>query len=66
MPRPNRNKDTVDAVVNTLTDQRQATSGVSLDEEMTNLVQYQHAFSAAGKAISTMNQMLDVIVNMAG
>jgi flagellar hook-associated protein 1 FlgK len=59
-----RGKDTVDAVVNTLTDQRQSVSGVSLDEEMTNLVQYQHAFAAAGRAITTMDQMLDTIINM--
>ena len=39
-------KTTADAVVNTLTAQRQSVSGVSLDEEMTNLIQFQHAYSA--------------------
>jgi flagellar hook-associated protein 1 FlgK len=60
----NRASDTTTAVVNTLTDQRQSTSGVSLDEEMTNLVQYQHAFAAAGRCITTMSEMLDTIIQM--
>jgi flagellar hook-associated protein 1 FlgK len=59
-----RANDTTTAVVNTLTDQRQSTSGVSLDEEMTNLVQYQHAFAAAGRCITTMSDMLDTIIQM--
>jgi flagellar hook-associated protein 1 len=57
-------KTTADAVVNTLTAQRQSVSGVSLDEEMTNLIQFQHAYSAAGRMISTMNQMLDTLMGM--
>ena len=39
-------------------------SGVSLDEEMTNLLKFQHAYAAAGRAMSTMNDMLDTLVNM--
>lgn len=42
---------------------RLSVSGVSLDEEMTNLIQYQHAYSANAKVISTVNEMLDVIIN---
>jgi flagellar hook-associated protein 1 len=57
-------KTTADAVVNTLTAQRQSVSGVSLDEEMTNLIQFQHAYSAAGRMISTMDQMLDTVIGM--
>jgi flagellar hook-associated protein 1 len=51
-------------VVNTLSNQRSQVSGVSLDEEMTNLVKFQHAYAAAGRAMSTMNSMLDTLVNM--
>jgi flagellar hook-associated protein 1 FlgK len=51
-------------VVNTLISRRQQTSGVSLDEEMENLIQFQHAYSAAGRMISTMDQMLDTIIGM--
>lgn len=38
-------------------------SGVSLDEEMTNLIQYQHAYQASAKVISTVDQLLDVVIN---
>ncbi|MGL5152068.1 MAG: flagellar hook-associated protein FlgK [Clostridium sp.] len=38
-------------------------SGVSLDEEMANLIQFQHAYNANAKVISTIDELLDVIVN---
>lgn len=38
-------------------------SGVSLDEEMSNLIQYQHAYQANAKVISTLDELLDVVVN---
>ena len=38
-------------------------SGVSLDEEMSNLVQYQHSYQANAKIISTIDQLLDVVIN---
>ena len=50
--------------MNTLQDRRSQVSGVSLDEEMTNLVKFQHAYAAAGRAMSTLNSMLDTLVNM--
>lgn len=43
--------------------QKDSVSGVSIDEEMTNLIQYQHAYSANAKIISTVDQLLDVVVN---
>jgi flagellar hook-associated protein 1 FlgK len=36
---------------------------VSIDEEMTNLVKHQHAYSASAKVISVVNEMLDTLVN---
>ena len=59
-----RDSSTSDTVVNTLQDRRSQVSGVSLDEEMTNLVKFQHAYAAAGRAMSTLNTMLDTLVNM--
>ncbi|WP_244834796.1 flagellar hook-associated protein FlgK [Clostridium sp. BJN0001] len=38
-------------------------SGVSLDEEMANLVQFTHAFQANGRMINTVDKLLDVVVN---
>lgn len=42
---------------------RDSVSGVSLDEEMTNLIQFNHAYQANAKVISTVNELLDVVVN---
>lgn len=46
--------------------QRSSVSGVSLDEEMVDLVKYQRAFQASAHLISTVDQMLDVVVNLKG
>lgn len=42
---------------------RDATSGVSLDEEMANLIKFQHAYSAAAKLISTSDEMMQTLLN---
>jgi len=52
------------AVVNLLDNLRQQTSGVSIDEEMTNLIQQQHAYEAAARYVTVMNQVLDSLLNM--
>ena len=52
------------ALVTQLETQRQSTSGVSLDEEAVNLVQYQKSFEAAAKLISTGNDLLETILGM--
>jgi flagellar hook-associated protein 1 FlgK len=41
-----------------------STSGVSLDEEATNLIKYQNAYEAAGKLVSTVNQMMNALLQM--
>lgn len=46
--------------------QRQSISGVSLDEEMTNVVRFQHAYNASARMITTLDEMIDVIVNRMG
>jgi flagellar hook-associated protein 1 len=38
-------------------------SGVSIDEELTNLLQYQRAYQASARVISTVDEMLDTLVN---
>lgn len=45
---------------------RESTSGVNIDEEMTNMLQFQHGYAAAGKLVSTINSMLDDLMNMMG
>jgi flagellar hook-associated protein 1 FlgK len=43
--------------------QRDSVSGVSLDEETTNLMQYQRAYQANAKVISVLDAMLDSLIN---
>jgi flagellar hook-associated protein 1 FlgK len=39
-------------------------SGVSLEEEMTSLITFQKAYQASSKIISTVDQMLSIVVNL--
>ncbi len=57
-------QDASQLVLQQLQDQRGSVSGVSLDEEATNLIQYQRAFDAAGRMVSTVNEMLDVAIHL--
>lgn len=45
------------------TQTKASTSGVSIDEEFANLIQYQHAYQANAKIINTVDTLLDVVVN---
>ncbi len=45
---------------------REATSGVSLDEEAANLVRYQRAFDAASQVIAVIDEMLSTVINQMG
>jgi flagellar hook-associated protein 1 len=45
---------------------RQSVQGVSMDEEMSNLVRFQRAYQASARAMSTMDEMLDVLINRTG
>jgi len=46
--------------------QRDSVSGVSLDEEMADLIKYQRAFQASSRIISILDQLLDTVVNRLG
>jgi flagellar hook-associated protein 1 FlgK len=45
---------------------RESVSGVNIDEEMTNMLSYQHAYSAAGRMITAIDETLDVLINRTG
>ena len=47
-----------------LQNQRAAVSGVSVDEEMTNLVKFQRAFQASAHLVSVVDQLLGIVVNL--
>jgi flagellar hook-associated protein 1 FlgK len=46
--------------------QRTSLSGVSLDEETTNLIVYQQSYNACSRVITTLDQMLDKMINDMG
>jgi flagellar hook-associated protein 1 FlgK len=52
------------AVTEMLTTDRASASGVSLDGEMSNLIQYQKAYEASAELITTLNEMLQTVVSM--
>jgi flagellar hook-associated protein FlgK len=56
--------NTSQAVSTTLTNQRSSTSGVSIDQEMTNLLQFQKAYEASAKLVSTVDAMMETVINM--
>jgi len=45
---------------------RQSTSGVNLDEEMVNLLTYQRGYEAASRVLTTVDSMLDQLINRTG
>ncbi len=52
------------SVQDMLSRQRDSFSGVSLDEEMTDLIKFQKAFEASARLVSIVDEMLDVVVSM--
>jgi flagellar hook-associated protein 1 FlgK len=53
-------------VVDQLTTRVQEVSGVSLDEEATDMIRFQHAYQAAARVITTMDEMLNTLINGTG
>ncbi len=52
------------AVMQLLQSQRDSVSGVSMEEELSNLITFQKAYGASAKIVSTVDQMLDTLLNM--
>jgi flagellar hook-associated protein 1 FlgK len=55
-----------ETTVTAIGNQRQSVSGVSLDEEMTNLISFQRAYQAAARTMTAMDTMLDTLINHTG
>lgn len=51
-------------ILKQLETQRDAFSGVSIDEEMLNMIKFQKMFEASAKVIQTVNEMIDTILSM--
>jgi flagellar hook-associated protein 1 len=52
--------------VTAINDQRQAVSGVSLDEEMTNLIAFQRGYQASARTLTAMDEMLETLIEHTG
>ncbi|WP_028577031.1 flagellar hook-associated protein FlgK [Desulfomicrobium escambiense] len=53
-----------EALATDLLSRQESVSGVNLDEEMTNLIKFQHAYTAAAKLITTAESMLQVLLGL--
>lgn len=53
-----------DLVLQQLNNQRSSISGVSLDQEAANLMRFQQAYAASAQVISTINSMMQTVINM--
>jgi flagellar hook-associated protein 1 FlgK len=52
-----------DLIVENLTNLRKSISGVNIDEELVNLVKFQHGYAAAARFITKVDEMLDLLIN---
>lgn len=55
-----------DSLLANVESRRQSVSGVSLDEEMSNLIKFQHAYNAAARTMTTFDELLDKVINGMG
>jgi flagellar hook-associated protein 1 FlgK len=57
-------KETKEFLIGQMDSEQASISGVSLDEEMTNMIKYENSYSAAARYISTISQMMDVLMGI--
>lgn len=62
----NRRSDNTEILRIQVEEQRMSISAVSLDEEMTNMIKFQHAYNAAARSMTSIDEMLDRIINGMG
>lgn len=62
----NRRVDIQSNVLSQVDAAREAESGVSLDEEMTNMLAYQRGYEGAARFVTAIDQMLDTLINRTG
>ena len=55
-----------DLLVSQISTQREYVMGVSLDEEMTHMIQFQQAYNSSARFLTTIDDMLDILVNRLG
>lgn len=58
--------DNQQTLIDQIENWRQATAGVNIDEEMTNMIRFQKGYNAAARIMTTMDEMLDKLINGTG
>lgn len=58
------NETNQQALVDQLTNRRESISGVSIDEEVANMLQYQRSYEAAAKIMTTFDEMIQTILEL--
>jgi flagellar hook-associated protein 1 FlgK len=61
-----RQEANAQVLTDSVENRRQSVAGVSMDEEMANLVRFQRSYQASARAMSTLDEMLDVLINRTG
>src|SRR5438105_5038623 len=61
-----RTSDNATSLASALENRRESVSGVSLDEEMANLLKFQRGFQASSRALSAMDDMIELLVTRTG
>lgn len=61
-----RAQSTAESLVVSIDDRRQSVAGVSLDEEMTNLIRFQRGYQASARTMTTMDEMLETLITRTG
>ncbi len=59
-------QDTAQALLAGIEDRRSSVAGVSMDEEMANMIRFQRGYQASARTMSTLDEMLDVLINRTG
>ncbi len=62
----NRWETNQEVIVAQLEEERESYSGVNMDEELTNMIKFQRGFESASRFITTIDGMIDVIINRMG
>ncbi len=62
----NRRVDVQAAIIQHVDAARESAAGVNLDEEMTSMLQFQHAYDAAARFLTAVDQTLDTLINSTG
>ena len=62
----NKMRDNSDVLLRDINSERERVKGVSLDEEMANMLKYQHAFDASARVMTAIDEMIGRVIDNLG